>query len=164
MSLGFLCWFQHMYRVAGNFRGRKSSRNAKTWHRYWHAQILRRKLAGGSKTSKFVNVFSLESFPLYSIVWILLCSKVLATFADHHCLLHFLTSSRRTKEAAMASFQEKIVCRTSDNSYNCWSGIHVQDHDVYYVIACNHILHSCGYSASLECMACNCTMATARLW
>ena len=42
------------------------------------------------------------------IVWILskmLCSKVL-TFADHLCLLHFLTSSQWTKETDMASFQE----------------------------------------------------------
>ena len=43
------------------------------------------------------------------IVWIsliLLCSKVLATFADHICLLHFLTISWWTKETAMISFKE----------------------------------------------------------
>ena len=40
------------------------------------------------------------------IVWIslkMLRSKVLATFADHHGLLGFLTSSQSMKETAMAS-------------------------------------------------------------
>ena len=43
------------------------------------------------------------------IVWILLktlCSKVLATFADHLPSSLLVTNSRRTKETAMASFQE----------------------------------------------------------
>ena len=37
----------------------------------------------------------------------MLCSKVLATFADHHMhgLLRFLTSSQSMKGTAMASFQ-----------------------------------------------------------
>ena len=43
------------------------------------------------------------------IVWILskmLCSKVIATFSDHHGLLRFLSSSRSMKETVAASFQE----------------------------------------------------------
>ena len=48
-----------------------------------------------------------DKVPLgFCIVWLLLkmlCSKVLATFADHLCLLCFLTSSRWTKGTAMAS-------------------------------------------------------------
>ena len=43
------------------------------------------------------------------IVWILLktlCSKVLATFANHHCLLRFLSSSPLMKETVITSFQE----------------------------------------------------------
>ena len=43
------------------------------------------------------------------IVWIslkMLCSKVLVIFPDHHCPLHFLSSSRSMKETATASFQE----------------------------------------------------------
>ena len=43
------------------------------------------------------------------IMWIslkTLCSKVLARFADHLCLLSFWMNSQWTKEAAMASFQE----------------------------------------------------------
>ena len=42
------------------------------------------------------------------IVWIslkMLCSKVMATFGDHLCLLRFLTSSQWTNETVMASFQ-----------------------------------------------------------
>ena len=49
------------------------------------------------------------------IVWMslkTLRSKFLATFADHRCLLRFLTSSQWTKETVMASFQEHLVCRT----------------------------------------------------
>ena len=44
------------------------------------------------------------------IVWIwlkTLCTKVLATVADHLCLLLFFTNSRWTNETAMASFQEE---------------------------------------------------------
>ena len=44
------------------------------------------------------------------VVWLslkLLRSKVLAWFANHHCLPHFLTSSQWTKETPMASFQCK---------------------------------------------------------
>ena len=43
------------------------------------------------------------------IAWLsskILCSKVLAAFADHLCLPYFLTSSQWVKETAMASFQE----------------------------------------------------------
>ena len=64
-----------------------------------------------------VDVQCAEAFALrfvYSaldvcIVWIslkMLCSEVLATFADHHGLLSFLTSSQWTIETTMASFQE----------------------------------------------------------
>jgi hypothetical protein len=34
--------------------------------------------------------------------------KVLEAFADHHCLLHFLTSSQWIKETAIASFKEEV--------------------------------------------------------
>ena len=43
------------------------------------------------------------------IVWISLKtfhSEVLVTFADHLCLLQFLTDFRCTKQSAMASFQD----------------------------------------------------------
>ena len=52
------------------------------------------------------------------IVWILLkmlCSKILATFADHRCLLRFLLSFQLIKETATSSFQEDVC--SSDNSY-----------------------------------------------
>ena len=40
-------------------------------------------------------------------MWLLPCSKVLASFADHRGLPHPLTSSRWTKAPAMASFQRE---------------------------------------------------------
>ena len=68
--------------MAGNFWGRKLSRIGKKWkfcgenfhgmlnhnHRWvQHAQnFMEKTFAGGFQTAKFVNVFSLESFPLYS--------------------------------------------------------------------------------------------------
>ena len=42
------------------------------------------------------------------VVWLslkTLCSKVLVSFADHHCLLYSVTSSQWTKETALAYFQ-----------------------------------------------------------
>ena len=45
-------------------------------------------------------------------------SKVLASFADHNCLSRFLMTSQWIEETAMASFQQKLICRSSDNSYN----------------------------------------------
>ena len=56
------------------------------------------------------------SFKIY-IVWILLkmlCLKVLATFADHRCLLRFVSSSRSTRDDYFIS----ILCRSSDSAYN----------------------------------------------
>ena len=46
---------------------RKRSRNAEAYHRLvWaHPNFVEKTFAGGSKTAKFVNVFSLESFVLY---------------------------------------------------------------------------------------------------
>ena len=44
------------------------------------------------------------------IVWIslkMLCSKILATFDDQSCLLHFLMSSQWTKETVIISFLEQ---------------------------------------------------------
>ena len=44
------------------------------------------------------------------VVWLslkTLCSKVLASFANRHCLPHFLTKSRRTEETVMGSFKCK---------------------------------------------------------
>ena len=45
------------------------SQNAKTYHRLvWaHPNFVEKTFVGGSKTVKFVNVFSLESFALYDI-------------------------------------------------------------------------------------------------
>ena len=43
------------------------------------------------------------------VMWLLLktlCSKVLASFADHDCLSYFLMSSPWTEETVMASFQQ----------------------------------------------------------
>ena len=43
-----------------------------------------------------------------SVIWLslkMLRSNVLASFVDHHCLPRSLTSSRQTKETAMASIQ-----------------------------------------------------------
>ena len=84
-----------------------------------------------------------------------LCSIVMVTFAYHLCYLHFLISSRWTKEIySDGSFSRRPVCRTNDSSYNltdsslvtvdyqqhflacdflcvkqnCWSGIHVHVH------------------------------------
>jgi hypothetical protein len=55
-------------------------------------------------------------------VWIslkTLCSKVLATFADHYCLLCLLMSSRSMKGTASDHFISRlVVCRSSDSSCN----------------------------------------------
>ena len=48
----------------------------------------------------------------------MLCSKVLATFADHLCLLHFLTSFQWTRDSDGFFFSSRLVCMTSDSSYN----------------------------------------------
>ena len=51
----------HVYCIAGNFRGRKLSWIDKKW-----PYFMEKTFAGGSKTAKFVNVFTLKSFPLYN--------------------------------------------------------------------------------------------------
>ena len=93
------------------------------------------------------------------IVWISLkslCSKVLARFTNHLCLLHFLVNSRWTKETAMASF--RLACITNNRPYNSTDSSlvtvdyqqsflafqfakllirHVHSRAAYYVITCN---------------------------
>ena len=48
---------------------RKLSRNAKAYHglAWTHPTFVEKTFVGGYKTAKFVNVFSLENFALYSI-------------------------------------------------------------------------------------------------
>ena len=64
-----------------------------------HTSFVRRKQG----VIGFFTVFS-----RFFVVWLLLKmlrSKVLASFADRHCLSRFLMSSRWTEETAIASFQ-----------------------------------------------------------
>ena len=114
------------------------------------------------KTKAFYGVFKIC---IVCISLKMLCSKVLATFADHLCLLCYLTSSPWTKETAMAL----LVCRCNDSSYNSTDStliivgyqlrflplaffVRTKSADLaytwyteaYYIIACNW--HSCGYS------------------
>ena len=68
-----------MYRIVGNFQGRKLSQLVKSDHlavgenfhgilkpivdgMVHHPNFMEKTFAGGSKTTEFVNVFSLESF------------------------------------------------------------------------------------------------------
>ena len=44
--------------------------------------------------------------------------KVLATFADHHGLLHVLISSRWINETSDGFTSRIVVCSSSDSSYN----------------------------------------------
>ncbi len=46
------------------------------------------------------------------------CSKVLAIFDDHLCLLRFLANSPIDKRDSDGFFSNRIVCRASDRSYN----------------------------------------------
>ena len=55
-------------------------------------------------------------------MWIslkMLCSKVPVTFADHLCHPRFLTSSQiMHKRDSDGFFTRRLVCKTSDSSYN----------------------------------------------
>ena len=76
-------WPLALYRIVGNFRGRKLSRIGentifaeKTFadcsllqcQRTPHPNFAEKTFTFSHETAKFVNVFSLESFPLYGIL------------------------------------------------------------------------------------------------
>ena len=99
------------------------------------------------------------------IVWISLkslCSKVLARFTNHLCLLHFLVNSRWTKETAMASF--RLACITNNRPYNSTDSslvtVDYQQSFLAFQFAKLLIRHMHSHAAyTYYVIACNCTCA-----
>ena len=84
----------------------------------------------------------------------MICSKVLARFADHRCLLSLLDELSMEKRDSNGFFSRRLACRTSDGTYNstdsslvtvdyqqnflalCLAKVlirHMQGHAAYYV-------------------------------
>jgi hypothetical protein len=117
-DLHFVQWATHplFVRTASYRKHRTVPELWKTmfWRKVW--ACLR--LPGQYTTTFYIQTLEIVSIASVGFLWymymyfqdrislITLCSKVIATFADHHGLLCFLTSSRSMKETATASFQE----------------------------------------------------------